>query len=78
LLDEAVLNSYGLTAIDPIEEETSDLQMAQMYGLDRGEYMRTKSLAERTRIKVPTLIACHESIMKTGTAAPELYSYRLR
>jgi hypothetical protein len=54
LLDEAVLNSYGLTAIDPIEEETSDLQMAQMYGLDCGEYMRRKSLAERTRIKVPT------------------------
>jgi ATP-dependent protease ClpP protease subunit len=75
LLDDAALNSYGLTETDPIEEETHDLEMAQMYGLDRSEYMKRKSFAERICIKLPTMSRCHDSIMKTGTAAPELYSY---
>jgi len=78
LLDEAALDSYGLTKTDPIEDETHDLEMAQMWGLDRSEYIKRKSLAERICIKLPTLAACHDSIMKTGKAAPELYSYPMR
>jgi hypothetical protein len=35
LLNETALNSYGLTDTDPIEDETFDLEMAQMYGLEK-------------------------------------------
>jgi hypothetical protein len=75
LLNETALNSYGLTDTDPIEDETFDLEMAKMYGLDRSVYIKRKSLAERICIKLSTMLACQESMMKTGTAAPELYSY---
>jgi hypothetical protein len=47
LLDYDALRLYGLAAIDPIEQETLDLQEAQSFHLDRQEYMKRKALSER-------------------------------
>jgi hypothetical protein len=70
LLDEPALNSYGLTATDPMEQETEDLEDAQYWGLDRQEYIKRKSLAERS---CPVLVGmtsrtldCRWAVMKTG------------
>jgi hypothetical protein len=43
-LSNKQLDDYGLRYIDPIEQETIDLQEAQHWGLDRREYMRRKAL----------------------------------
>jgi hypothetical protein len=45
VLDNAALNSFSLTDVDPIEQETRELMVAQQYGLSRQEYMRRKALA---------------------------------
>src|SRR5262245_29420016 len=47
LLYDATLIRYGLTATDPIEQETRDLQDAKSSGLSRQEYMRRRSIAGR-------------------------------
>ncbi len=46
-LDYDALRLYGLTAVDPVEQETLDLQEAQSFQLDRQEYMKRKALSER-------------------------------
>jgi ATP-dependent protease ClpP protease subunit len=38
------LMKYGLRDVDPVEQETRDLQEAQSLGLDRGEYIRRQAL----------------------------------
>jgi hypothetical protein len=74
LLDDAALDSYGLTLIDPIEEETWDLEDAQSRGLDRQTYMKRRSLAERAcpRIRVLSYAnsECYQTIMETGRVPP--------
>jgi len=42
-LDYDALRLYGLTAVDPVEQETLDLQEAQSFQLDRQEYIKRKA-----------------------------------
>jgi ATP-dependent protease ClpP protease subunit len=69
LLSETELDAFGLTETDPIEQETDDLEWAQIYGVDRTEYMRRKSLIERVCphwVQVDANKACRERILETG------------
>lgn len=61
------LNQYGLSKVDAVTAETFDLEQAQLYGLDRSEYMRRKLLAEQ-QCGGSTSIAtgCYRSILKNG------------
>jgi hypothetical protein len=68
LLNEPALKNYGLTLDDPIEEETRDLSSAQLYGLDRQEYMKRKAFVERQCGYGPESIECRDRIMCAGTA----------
>jgi hypothetical protein len=67
LLSEEELANYGLTGADPVAMETSDLQQAKLYGLDRQEYMRRKRLAE-SECNGPASIGseCYRFILKNG------------
>jgi hypothetical protein len=65
-LDERALVNYGLTETDPVEQETSDLQEAQYFGLDRSRYIERKHLAAKLCPRAIT--HCYQQIMKTGHA----------
>jgi hypothetical protein len=65
VLNDAALNSYGLTFEDPIAQETWDLGQAQFYGLNRQEYVRRKTLAEN-QCGPMVSSECYRNIMKTG------------
>jgi ATP-dependent protease ClpP protease subunit len=76
LLDGDELVRYGLTEIDPIEQETRDLEEAQSWGLSRQEYIRRKSIAGQM---CPSKYdfgdgdpdsQCYQTTMKTGQAPP--------
>jgi hypothetical protein len=65
------LYDYGLRSIDPIEQETVDLQEARALGLDRREYMRRTTLRKAkcwdAALKTLEAVeACNERIMKFG------------
>ena len=66
------LESYGLRTVDPVEQETIDLQEAQALGLDRREFMRRKALSLAKCSENPSLetwdafLACNERVMKSG------------
>lgn len=75
-LTEQEAKAYGLTRVDPVFEETNDLQQAQKYGVDRRELMRRRALVEKN-CRFPELgsaddphlsrySACIEATMKTG------------
>ncbi len=72
------LDTYGLTTIDPIEQETLDLREAQFLGLERREYIRRQAL-QKLRCDflelqqqlghepdLPDFEACWQSVMKSG------------
>jgi ATP-dependent protease ClpP protease subunit len=61
---------FGLSAIDPIERETSTLEQAQKLGLDRTEYNRREALSIKLCPLDQSFGGCHDSIMKTGNLAP--------
>jgi hypothetical protein len=65
-LDDRALANYGLTETDPVEQEMSDLQEAQYFGLDRSQYIERKQLA--AKLCPSTLTPCYQQIMKTGHA----------
>jgi hypothetical protein len=65
-LDDRALVNYGLTETDPVEQETSDLQEAQYFGLDRSQYIERKHLA--AKLCPNSLTPCYQQIMKTGLA----------
>lgn len=67
VLTTSELTQYGLTDVDPVAEETYDLQQAQSLGIDRQEYMRRKSLAEQ-ECGGPTSQStlCYRNIIKMG------------
>jgi hypothetical protein len=71
-LSRKQLEDYGLGAVDPIEQETIDLQEAQALGLDRREYMRRKALSLATCLEdsslktLDAILACEERVMKSG------------
>jgi ATP-dependent protease ClpP protease subunit len=71
LLSDNELNAYGLTATDPIEQETEDLQDAQYWGItNRQEYIKRKALTETScpgRFGIPDIHSqCYQAVMKTG------------
>jgi hypothetical protein len=76
LLDDAALESYGFTLFDPVEEEATEVEDAQSWGLNRQEYMRRKSLAAQQcpgRFGVPDQSTpCYLTVMKTGRAPPQI------
>ena len=62
------LNGYGLSYVDPIEQETIDLEDAQSIGLDRREYIRRQALQDTrcgtlSNMKIDDLVAW---VMKSG------------
>jgi hypothetical protein len=72
------LQQYGLKSIDPIEQETLDLQDAQSLGLDRREYIRRQAL-QKTKCtdrvlqqqlgrlpNLPDFESCWIEVMKLG------------
>jgi ATP-dependent protease ClpP protease subunit len=69
-LSDDDLNGYGLTSIDPIEQETIDLQEAQSMGLDRQEHIRRQALANAKcgalKLDFNALFTCRETVMKSG------------
>jgi hypothetical protein len=68
------LNDYGLRYVDPIEQETIDLQEAQSLGVDRGELMRRRALQKTNCVArhpeilktLEALQACNERVMRVG------------
>jgi hypothetical protein len=76
-------NSYGLTNIDPVFQETVDLREAQKFGLDRREYVRRKALADKTCPDIAAdfhrWTACHDGTLRTGRppvqAVPDFSKY---
>lgn len=67
-LSQDGLNNYSLGYVDPVEQETDDLEEARRYGLDRSEYIRRQAIQ---KIKCSALaylesIPCEERVMKTG------------
>lgn len=71
LTDEEA-KAYGLTNVDPVFQETLDLNEAQKLGLDRREYVRRKALADRS-CPMPSRTAdfnrwtaCLQETLKTG------------
>jgi hypothetical protein len=66
------LENYGLRTVDPIEQETIDLQEAQALGLDRREFIRRKALSlakcseDSSLETLDAILACNERIMKSG------------
>jgi ATP-dependent protease ClpP protease subunit len=69
-LSKNQLYDYGMKWVDPIEQETIDLQAAQALGLDRREYMRRETLRKALCFGPATPIeatsACNERVMKLG------------
>ncbi len=72
-LTDDVQIDYGLSYVDPVEQETRDLQEAQFMGLDRNEHVRRQALAtakcgELMDLKVDFMVAvaCRNTVMKTG------------
>jgi ATP-dependent protease ClpP protease subunit len=72
-LSDDDLNGYGLTWIDPIEQETNDLQEARSMGLDRQEHIRRQALANAKcgklmdpKVDFVVAVACRATVMKTG------------
>jgi hypothetical protein len=65
------LNGYGLSYVDPIEQETIDLEDAQSIGLDRREYIRRQALQDTrcgtlSNMKIDDFVACRKRVMKSG------------
>jgi hypothetical protein len=63
--------AYGLGRIDPIEQETVDIEEAQRLGVDRREYMRRKSRVGSecfgsSRSPVESIVDCYNRIMNLG------------
>jgi hypothetical protein len=67
ILSDTALSAYGLVTVDPIEQETVDLQDAQYWGISRAEYMRRRALV-RLRCGITRQWTCEEPIMRTGRA----------
>src|SRR6266404_1069149 len=72
-LSDDVQIDYGLSYVDPVEQETIDLQEAQSMGLDRQEHIRRQALRKAKcgdpmdlTLDHNALIACGETVMKTG------------
>jgi ATP-dependent protease ClpP protease subunit len=82
VLTDAELKSYGLSGIDPaeqqrraIENEARDVQEANQLGLDRREYTRRKSLGVQSCVYNPStgeimaggeMLDCRRRILTTG------------
>lgn len=68
-LSRDVQIGYGLSYVDPIEQETIDLQEAQSMGLDRPEHIRRQALATAkcgvARLDVKSF-DCRDKVMKSG------------
>ena len=67
VLNRTEMAKFGLTEVDPVAQETFDLQQAQLLRIDRQEYMRRKSLAEE-RCGGPASMGtqCYRNILKSG------------
>jgi hypothetical protein len=61
---------FGLTAIDPIERETTSLTEAKELGLDRHEFNRREALSIENCPRGSNFYNCHQSILKSGTVPP--------
>jgi hypothetical protein len=58
---------YGLVGIDPVWQETRDLNAAQKLGLSPVEYMRRRELAIHTCYDTPGAPAgCYDRVLQTG------------
>jgi ATP-dependent protease ClpP protease subunit len=62
------LYDYGIKGVDPVEQETIDLQAAQALGLDRREYMRREAVRKEQCLHetIEAMSACNERVMKFG------------
>jgi hypothetical protein len=74
-LTEVELSRYGLSGVDPAEQETraiekevQNVQEANQLGLERREYTRRKALGESlcSNLTVPQEEACKRRILRTG------------
>jgi hypothetical protein len=67
-LNQEDLNNYGLSFVDPVEQETIDLEDARKLGLDRGEYVRRQAIQKTKCGTLPfsDLLTCEERVMKFG------------
>jgi hypothetical protein len=67
-LSQDDLNNYGLSFVDPVEQETIDLEDARRSGLDRGEYVRRQAIQIKKCGTLPflDLLSCEERVMKLG------------
>jgi hypothetical protein len=62
------LNNYGLSFVDPVEQETIDLEDARTLGLNRGEYVMRQAIPKTKCGTLPflDLLTCEERVMKFG------------
>lgn len=67
-LSQGDLNNYGLGFVDPVDQETEDLEDARRSGLDRSEYIRRQAIQKTKCGNLPflKLLTCQESVMKFG------------
>jgi ATP-dependent protease ClpP protease subunit/predicted ester cyclase len=72
ILTRPELKSYGLTGVDPVEQqaraiarEAMNIQEANRMGLDRLEYTRRKALVSKA-CPLGSNGSCYEEVMKTG------------
>lgn len=67
-LSQEDLSNYGLSFVDPVEQETIDLEDARKLGLDRGEYVRRQAIQKTKCGTLPflDLLKCEERVMKFG------------
>jgi hypothetical protein len=67
-LSQEDLNNYGLSFVDPVEQETIDLEDARTLGLNRGEYVMRQAIQKTKCGTLPflDLLTCEERVMKFG------------
>jgi hypothetical protein len=60
-------DQFALTPVDPVTQETFDLRQASLLDIDRSEYNRRKSLAQK-ECGGPAALGtpCYRNIMKNG------------
>jgi hypothetical protein len=68
-LSDVEQDQLGLVIFDPVENEISEIELAQKLGLPRSELMRREVLAMKecyTRDMASRGSSCYDAVMKTG------------